>query len=62
MADDRYTRLCEKIDTALQEKSKRTFLYTAMKRGRDSRKAAIELLPGGEDFRKEVRGIKVRCG
>ena len=61
MADDRYTRLEEKIKTALREKPRRTQLYNAMKRGRDSRRTAIGALPGGEAFREEVRQIKVRC-
>ena len=61
MADARYSRLYEKIDRALSEKPKRTALYQVMKRGRDSRQAAVDLLPGGEGFRKEVREIKLRC-
>ena len=61
MATDRYDRLKTKIETALEEKPKRTQLYNAMKRGRESRSAAIELLPGGEAFCKEVRGIKLKC-
>tara|TARA_B100001123_G_scaffold426685_2_gene541189 strand:+ start:170 stop:2296 length:2127 start_codon:yes stop_codon:yes gene_type:complete len=58
---DRYTTLCNQIEDALAEKPKRTALYNAMKRGRDSRRAALENLPGGESFRKEVREIKERC-
>ena len=61
MAQGRYTRLNERIEQALKEKPKRTQLYNAMKRGRDSRRSAIDVLPGGEDFRKEVRGIKLKC-
>ena len=58
---DRYTILCNQIEDALAEKPKRTALYNAMKRGRDSRRAALENLPGGESFRKDVREIKERC-
>ena len=61
MAETRYSRLYAKIDRALKEKSKRTALYQVVKRGRDSRHAAVDLLPGGEGFRGEVRGIKLRC-
>ncbi|MEJ2165917.1 MAG: LUD domain-containing protein, partial [Desulfobacterales bacterium] len=32
-----------------------------MKRGRDNRRKAVELLPGGDAFRKKVREIKLRC-
>jgi len=55
------SRLQAKIEKALWEKDKRDALYTAMKRGRDNRRKAVELLPGGEDFRKKVREIKLRC-
>ncbi len=61
MGETRYSRLDEKIGRALEEKPRRTALYQVMKRGRDSRNAAIELLPGGEGFREEVRAIKLRC-
>jgi iron-sulfur cluster protein len=61
MPDERYTRLSRRIETALKEKSKRTALYTAMKRGRDSRREALEALAQGEAFREEVRAIKLRC-
>ena len=61
MPDNRYDRLFRRINTALKEKSKRTALYTAMKRGRDSRQAALETLGGGDAFRQEVRAIKLRC-
>ena len=40
----------EKIELAIKEKKKRYALYDAMKRGRDSRNAAVPLLPGGESF------------
>ena len=61
MAEGRYTKLYAKIDGALQEREKRSALYNAMKRGRDSRRAAVAGLPEGEAFRKEVRGVKLRC-
>ena len=55
MSDARYTNLYGKIRKALEEKPKRDALYTAMKRGRDSRAAAIAARPDGEGFRKDVR-------
>jgi iron-sulfur cluster protein len=61
MTDQHYLNLYQKIETAIKEKSKRTALYQAMKRGRDSRHTAVGLLPGGEDFRKKVRETKLRC-
>jgi iron-sulfur cluster protein len=61
MTDQRYLNLYQKIETAIKEKSKRTALYQAMKRGRDSRHTAVGLLPGGEEFRKKVRETKLRC-
>ena len=61
MASQRYENLYAKIETALEEKPKRTQLYNAVKRARDSRRAAIDILPQGEAFRKEVREVKVRC-
>jgi iron-sulfur cluster protein len=61
MTDQRYLNLYQKIETAIKETSKRGALYQSMKRGRDSRHAAVGLLPGGEDFRKKVREIKLRC-
>ena len=61
MPESSFTRLHEKIEKALAEKAKRDALYTAMKRGRDNRRQAVELLPGGENFRKEVRATKLRC-
>jgi iron-sulfur cluster protein len=61
MSESSLTRLYDKIEKALGEKSKRNALYTAMKRGRDNRRKAVDLLPGGEAFRKEVRATKLRC-
>jgi len=61
MSESAFTRLHAKIEKALGEKSKRDALYTAMKRGRDNRRKAVDLLPGGEGFRKEVRQTKLRC-
>ncbi|MDE2887644.1 MAG: LUD domain-containing protein [Gemmatimonadota bacterium] len=61
MLKGRYKGLEEKIDHALKERSGRTALYRAMKRGRDSRHKAVGALPGGEGFRNAVRSVKVRC-
>ena len=61
MSESSFTRLQDKIEKALGEKDKRNALYTAMKRGRDNRRQAVDLLPGGEAFRKEVRETKLRC-
>ncbi|MDP6042759.1 MAG: LUD domain-containing protein, partial [Candidatus Latescibacteria bacterium] len=61
MASERYENLFSKIETAIKEKPKRTQLYRAVKRARDSRKAMIQILPQGEAFRQEMRGVKVRC-
>ena len=61
MADDRYPKLYEKIQTALSEKTKRDALYRAMKRGRDNRAAAIDQRPTKDRFRKDVREAKRRC-
>ena len=61
MSESSLDRLYGKIEKALGEKSKRDALYTAMKRGRDNRRKAVDLLPGGEAFRKEVRATKLRC-
>ncbi len=61
MLKGRYQRLEKKIDGALKERSSRTALYRAMKRGRDSRHQAVGALPGGEGFRNTVRSVKVRC-
>jgi len=58
---NRYDRLSDQIEDALAKKPKRDALYSAMKRGRDSRRTALNSLPGGETFRKEVRAIKDRC-
>ena len=61
MSESHLDRLYGKIEKALGEKTKRDALYTAMKRGRDNRRKAVDLLPGGEAFRKEVRETKLRC-
>ena len=53
MSHDRYKRLYDRIETALREKSKRTALYSAMKRGRDSRREALEALAHGDAFQHE---------
>lgn len=61
MADERYRRLSAKIRAAIADRPRREALYSAMKRGRDSRAKAVRELPGGEAFRDEVRAIKLRC-
>ncbi len=61
MPEERYATLNRKIQTALDEEPKRDALYTAMKRGRDSRSKAMSVLPGGEAFREEIHEIKKRC-
>ena len=53
MASQRYKSLYTKIETALKEKPKRTQLYNVVKRARDSRRAAINILSQGEGFRDE---------
>lgn len=59
MPDLRYDSLRARIRTALVEKPKRDALYRAMKRGRDSRAAAIAARPDGAAFRQQVRATKV---
>ncbi|HNM45611.1 MAG TPA: LUD domain-containing protein [Candidatus Sumerlaeota bacterium] len=61
MAADRYKRLRGKINQALEEKPKRDALYVAMKRGRDSRRAAVAARPDGDAFRADVRATKLQC-
>ncbi|MCC6546603.1 LUD domain-containing protein [Candidatus Sumerlaeota bacterium] len=61
MAEERYDRLKAGITEALAEKPKRDALYTAMKRGRDSRRAAVAARPDGDAFRKDVRATKLQC-
>ncbi len=61
MAEIRYERLNAKIARAIEERPQRDQLYRAVKRARDSRRSALDELPGGEGFRKEVREIKLRC-
>jgi iron-sulfur cluster protein len=61
MAKDRYPRLLEKIDAALDDRGKSETLVGCMKRGRDSRAAALAALPGGAAFRNDVRAAKERC-
>ena len=50
---ERYTRIREQIAEALDDAPKRQALYTAMKRGRDSRTRALAKLPGGAAFRDD---------
>ena len=61
MAETRYKKLDEKIATAIRERPRRDQLYRAVKRARDSRRDALEVIAGGDSFRKEVREIKLRC-
>ena len=61
MSHERYKRLYDRIEAALKEKPKRTALYSAMKRGRDSRREALDALAQGDAFQQEVRAIKLRC-
>ncbi|KPJ76618.1 MAG: hypothetical protein AMJ54_10890 [Deltaproteobacteria bacterium SG8_13] len=58
---DRHSRLQDRIEAALKRKAQRSALSVAVKRGRDSRRAALDAIPGGEAFREEVRAIKLRC-
>jgi L-lactate dehydrogenase complex protein LldF len=61
MTTNRYTRLFQRIDAAIEDPSKSNALLRCMKRGRDTRAAALETLPGGAAFRDDVRSIKERC-
>ena len=61
MSSERYRRLYEKIEQALSDRSKSDLLFGCMKRGRDTRAAAIEGLPERGAFRNEVRAAKERC-
>ena len=61
MARNVYADLSRKIRQAIAEKPARDALYTAMKRGRDARDAALTELPGGDSFRHEIRAIKESC-
>ena len=61
MTSERYRTLHEKIEKALSDRSKSDLLIGCMKRGRDTRAAAIEGLPDGIAFRDEVRAAKERC-
>ena len=61
MTIDRYAHLCKRIHAAIDDRSKSNALLRCMKRGRDTRAAALGTLPGGEAFRDDVRRIKERC-
>lgn len=61
LSTTRQRRLEQKIERALQEKSKQKALYRAMERGRNSRQQRIASLPGQDAFRQVVREIKQRC-
>ncbi|CAN5298640.1 LUD domain-containing protein [soil metagenome] len=58
--DARYVKLRDNIRKALREKPKRDALYIAMKRGRDSRRVAVDARPDKDAFRKEVRATKLK--
>lgn len=53
-----YDSLKEKITSSLSRTRQTEFLQTAMKRGRDARKAQLASLGGGEDLRRDVRKLK----
>jgi iron-sulfur cluster protein len=61
MSEDRYRRLTGLITEAINHPKASEFLLSAMKRGRDTRSAALAALPGGDEFRNEVRATKERC-
>jgi len=61
MSSNRYPRLYQKIENALADRTKSNLLIGCMKRGRDTRAAALETLPGGAAFRDDVRAAKERC-
>ncbi|MCB2215413.1 MAG: LUD domain-containing protein [Desulfobulbaceae bacterium] len=61
MTSQRYTSLYQSIEAALEDHSKSDLLRGCMKRGRDTRAAALEELPGGVAFRGDVRAAKERC-
>ena len=61
MTTHRYQRLYQKIDASLKDRSASDALLRCMKRGRDTRAAALETLPGGAAFRNDVRRAKERC-
>ncbi len=57
----RQQHLYTAIRKAIQEKDKRTSLFSCMERGREKRAIRLDSLPGGTAFRKEVKAIKERC-
>ena len=57
----RYERLNKAITEHIEETKQRRALYRCMKRGRDSRAARLDTLPGGAEFRDECKAIKDRC-
>ena len=61
MANTRIDNLKKNIAAALSDQKKSDLLLGCMKRGRDTRKAALESLPGGAAFRDDVRAAKERC-
>lgn len=61
MTQGRIDNLKKSIAEALSDQTKSDLLLGCMKRGRDTRKEALESLPGGAAFRNDVRAAKVRC-
>ncbi len=61
MTQARIDHLKKAIAEALSDKSKSELLLSCVKRGRDTRQAALETLPGGAAFRDDVREAKERC-
>lgn len=61
MSAGRYAHLFKEINTAIEDRSKSNALLRCMKRGRDTRAAALKTLPGGAAFRDEVKHVKERC-
>jgi len=61
MSKDRYSKLYQQINEALSQPQKSEMLLACMKRGRDTRRVALESLPGGDAFRDDVRKSKERC-
>ncbi|MBI4557507.1 MAG: LUD domain-containing protein [Candidatus Hydrogenedentes bacterium] len=61
MSDATTTHLSERIQQAVADPSRRSALYSAMKRGRDSRARALAAMPQLEHFQERIRQIKERC-
>jgi len=61
MPKERYARLAEEITASIENPKQRDALYRCMKRGRDTRSFRLSTLPGGAEFRNEVKAVKDRC-